>query len=265
MIDIHHHLLFGTDDGSPDLATSVAMVEMAVADGITHIAATPHANHAFQYDPIRNQERLDQIREALSPEVAGRITLGLGCDFHLDWENTEDARANPRKYTINGHNYLLVELPDAGIPSRIDDVLYNMRVGGMTPVLTHPERNGTLQRSRDLLRRWLRSDILVQITAGSLTGTFGKNAKKIAWELLENRWVHFIATDAHNLDRRPPKMQDAYKLVSSRFGIETAERLFVQNPQAAFEGRPLRPQPQALGIFDDEFAEGTSWWSRLFQ
>ena len=263
MIDIHHHLLYGTDDGSPSLENSVAMVKMAVEDGITHIVATPHSNHAFPYDPIRNQERLNQIRAALPASLADRIQLGLGCDFHLDWENTQGARTNPRKYTINAHSYLLVELPDAGIPSRIHDVLYQMRLDGLIPVLTHPERNATLQRSRALLRDWMRADILVQITAGSLTGAFGKVAQRVALELLEQQWVHFVASDAHNLTTRPPRLSEAYALVAKRSGEATAQRLFVSNPLAAFRGDVLGPQPAPAGLYEDEVYP--PWWKRLFR
>ncbi len=264
MIDIHHHLLFGTDDGPRDLATSVAMVEMAATDGITHIVATPHSNHAFPFDPARNRERLQQIREALPPATAAAMHLGLGCDFHLDWDNTEAAKLHPHRFTLNGHGYLLVELPDAGIPTRIHDVLYRLRVDGLTPILTHPERNATLQRSRDLLREWMGSDLLVQITAGSLTGAFGKTARKMAWELLEHNWVHFVASDAHNLDRRPPGMREAYKAVASRFSPGIAERLFVTNPRAAFDGNPLGAQPAPTGIYADGPA-GQPWYRRLFR
>lgn len=260
MVDLHHHLLFGIDDGSPDLATSLAMVEMAVDDGVTHIVATPHANDRFHYDRERNEALLQQIRENLPGHVTGRIKLGLGSDFHLDFENTEDARNHRGRYSINGGSYLLVELPDASIPPRIDEVLYELRVAGLTPILTHPERNSALQRSRAPLRDWMRADLLVQVTAGSLNGTFGKVAERVAWELLEQNWVHFISSDAHNLTRRTPRLHEAYNAVSSRLGEEVAQRLFVTNPLAVFENRSLPPQPQPQGLFEDL---RPSLWKRL--
>ena len=172
MIDLHHHLLFGIDDGSKDLATSVAMVEMAAADGVTHIVATPHANEEYPYDRERNAVLLQQIRAALRPDTAAKMQLGLGSDFHLSFENTEDIRTQGLSYAINQGPYVLVELADHGIPQRIDEVFYTMRVNGLIPILTHPERNTTLQRSRERLRSWMQADLLVQVTAGSLLGTF---------------------------------------------------------------------------------------------
>ncbi len=262
MIDLHHHLLFGIDDGSRDLETSVAMVKMAVEDGVTHIVATPHANEVFPYDRTRNAELLRQIREALPADVADRITLGLGCDFHLSFENTEDVRVHGPLYAINDGPYLLVELADTSIPTRTDEVFYTMRVNGLVPILTHPERNATLQRSRGRLRDWMRADLLVQVTAGSLTGTFGKVAEKIAWELLENRWAHFVSSDAHNTGRRSPVLSEAYALVVKRMDEATAKRLFLTNPLAVFEGRSLPEQPQALHLFDDG---RKSWFNHLLE
>src|ERR1700744_1265782 len=104
MIDIHHHLPFGLDDGPTDLEPSVAMVEAAAADGITHIVCTPHANTRFPFQPEVNEERLAAIRARTNDKV----TLGLGCDFHLFFDNIEDALKNRTKYTINQKQYLLV-------------------------------------------------------------------------------------------------------------------------------------------------------------
>lgn len=264
MIDIHHHLLPGIDDGSRDLAASVAMVQMAVDDGITHIVATPHANHTYSYDRDRNKHLLDQVREALPVETAERVQLGLGCDFHLNFENVEDARLHGDRYTINSTDYLLVELPDFNIPNRLDEVLYNLRVAGLTPILTHPERNATLQRSPERLIAWLESGLLVQVTAGSLLGAFGGKAKGMAWNLLRSGSAHFLATDAHDTVRRPPNMSEARQLVEKRFGKALADLLCVENPRAVFEGRPLPPQPSAPGTGED----GSSlkpFWKRLFR
>src|ERR1700721_2815739 len=123
MYDIHHHLLFGLDDGAPDLDTSLAMAKIAVADGITHVVCTPHASSMFSYDPPRIAEHLATLREALAAESIP-LTLGLGCDFHLSYDNIQEALAQPTKYAINGTVYLLVELPDFGLPRTLTDTFY---------------------------------------------------------------------------------------------------------------------------------------------
>ena len=111
----------------------------------------------------------------------------------------------PARFSINGLGYLLVELPDYGLPPGLTETFYQLRLAGLTPILTHPERNPTLQRSQQRMVDWLRGGLLVQVTADSVTGHKGKQAQRMAHELLENRWVHFLATDAHNTTSRPPK------------------------------------------------------------
>ncbi|MGH9588633.1 MAG: CpsB/CapC family capsule biosynthesis tyrosine phosphatase, partial [Acidobacteriaceae bacterium] len=120
MIDIHHHLLFGLDDGSKDIDTSIAMAEMAAEDGITHIVCTPHANYHYHFDPAINQQKIEELRDRIN----GKVSLGLGCDFHLSFENIDDALKNPHKYTINQKQYLLVEFAELSIPPQMTQVFH---------------------------------------------------------------------------------------------------------------------------------------------
>ena len=244
MIDIHHHLLFGLDDGAPDIETSVAMVEAAADNGITHIVCTPHANARWTFDPEVNRQKLSEIEA----RVNGKVTLGLGCDFHLSYDNIEDALKNRSKYTINGKQYLLVEFADLMIPTSMNDAFYEMIVAGMLPIITHPERNLTIQRHPERMKEWLREGCLVQVTAASLSGRFGRTAQSLSMEFMEKDWVHFLATDAHNLQSRPPNLREAYDVVSKRFGAAMAERLCVENPKAAFYGEEMPEQPQPRDI-----------------
>lgn len=248
MIDIHHHLLFGTDDGPGDLESSVAQAEAAAANGITHVVCTPHANNTWEFNPEQNRAKLALIRE----RIGDKLTLGLGCDFHLSYDNIQEALQNPTKFTINQGSYLLVEFADTGIPETIGDTFYEFLLRGVRPILTHPERNPILQRNPERLVEWLRGRCVVQITAGSLEGRFGQRAQEMAWDLLAKQWVHFIATDAHNLERRPPYLQAVADEVGKKFGAATAQRLCVENPRAVFENRELPEQPEPLGVHEDQ-------------
>lgn len=252
MIDIHHHLLFGLDDGSPDLETSIAMGEVAAEDGITHIACTPHCNHRYVFDPVENEEKLAILRDHLN----GKITLGLGCDFHISYDNISDAIQNPTKYTINHKQYLLVEFPDYGISPNMTETFFQMGLAQLVSVITHPERNPTIRQQPALLAEWLRTGCLVQVTAGSLLGRFGKSAQSFARTAIEKNWVHFVATDAHNLTSRPPRFREAFELISNDFGAETAQRLCVDNPLAAFKGDALPHQPEPLDINEEQRPRG---------
>ncbi len=260
MIDIHHHLLYGLDDGSPDLETSIAMGEEAAADGITHIVCTPHANHRYTFDPAQNDEKL----QILQSHLKGKVTLGLGCDFHISYDNVHDAILNPAKYTINHRQYLLVEFPDYGISPNMPDTFFQLGMAQLVPIITHPERNPTIKQKPAMLAEWLRGGCLGQVTAGSLLGRFGKSSQAFTRMAIEKNWAHFIATDAHNLTSRTPKMRQAYDVIRNDFGEETAQRLCVDNPMAAFQGDTFPHQPEPLDIYEDLRPKPKGFFASLF-
>ncbi len=262
MIDIHHHLLPGFDDGAQDLDTSIAMAKIAVEDGITHVVCTPHANNQYVYDLPTVERRIGELQGRLDGEGIA-LKLGRGCDFHLTFENIQQAKSDPAHFSVNGLGYLLMEIPDYGLPQGLTDTFYQLQLAGLTPILTHPERNPTLQGDDDSrMMHWMRGGVLIQVTAGSVLGQMGRTAQKMAHRLLERRWVHFLATDAHNVSSRAPRMREAHDLIAAKYGSEYAHLLCVSNPLHAFQGKPLVVQPEPAGLYGD--AEPESWWKRMF-
>ncbi|MGA3023404.1 MAG: CpsB/CapC family capsule biosynthesis tyrosine phosphatase [Bryobacteraceae bacterium] len=235
MIDIHSHILRGVDDGVRTLEESVAILRDAAGAGTTDIVATPHANDEFRFDPHLIGSRIAELRSLA--EKLPRIHRG--CDFHLSASNIEDALQNPAKYTINGHRYLLVEFPDMFISPATEQILSLLAGRGMTPVITHPERNPVLHRDIARLSRWAAQGYLLQVTALSLLDRFGKAARESAWELIECGAAHIVASDAHHPDDRHARLDEAYRVVTARAGEERAAMLFVVNPGAVVEGREV--------------------------
>ena len=259
MVDLHHHLLPGLDDGSPNLETSVAMARIAAEDGISHVVATPHANNVYTFDPAEIAKRTDALRSALAEQEIP-LTIASGCDFHLSYDNMQDAIANPKKYTLNGGDYLLVELPDYGLSPHLDEAFYELGLAGMRPILTHPERNPTLQKDPKRLADWMRIGLLTQITTSSIVGQMGREAERMAHRMLSDRWVHFLATDAHNTKSRPPRMRAARELVARKYGEAYADRLCTSNPMAVYEGKSLPQQEEPRHLYKDDPRLSRRWW-----
>src|SRR5258708_3805554 len=143
MVDLHCHILPGLDDGAAHMEESMAMAESAMADGITHLVATPHASNEYLFDFSHVRE----LRDELQAKVGGRLTIATGCDFHLNPENIASLRKNARQFCINQQDFLLLEFNEFSIPPSMDHTLHEIQLAGVRPIITHPERNGIL-RSR---------------------------------------------------------------------------------------------------------------------
>ena len=235
MIDIHCHILPEVDDGPQSWEISEAMCRMAANDGIEHIVATPHANDHYFFDRDYLAGLIQELRRRIGPAPR----LSLGCDFHLSFDNMRSASRTPEKYAIDGGRYLLVEFSNFNISSLVDEWFTHMHQRGVTPIITHPERNPILQQDPQRVLKWIELGCAVQVTASVFTGVWGVRARQIADWLLKEQAVHFLSTDAHDTERRVPLLSQARKVISEVYGEELAEALFETNPGAAVNNQPL--------------------------
>jgi protein-tyrosine phosphatase len=219
------------------------MLRMAAEHGTTALVATPHANQMYRFEPERISAELDELRA----DCGESIELYSGCDFHLSYENIQDAVENPTKYTINHKNYLLVEFSDLLIFRNTLEIFARLRDAGMTPIITHPERNGLLRQRLDQIAEWVEAGALVQVTAQSLTREFGGRAQEFCRQLLDRGLVHFAASDAHDCQRRPPRMDQARAWLAAEYGEALAEALCVSNPRAVVAGDSLEEYSEEVG------------------
>lgn len=243
MVDVHCHILPGLDDGPETEEISLAMAESAIADGITHVVATPHSSDEYEFDFRRTRTLCDELQA----KVGGRLKLATGCDFHLSPENLNALKEESSRFCINQRDYLLVEFNEFSIPPSMDNTLHEIQLLGLRPVITHPERNSILREQGERLTRWVSLGCRVQVTAGALLGVFGSRAKKEAWRYLTRGLVHVVASDAHGTARRPLQLKPAFELVCKEHGVDVARALFIENPTAVWDGNELPYVPDVSG------------------
>ncbi len=235
MVDIHSHILPEVDDGSKSWDISVAMCRTAAADGITHQVATPHANDRYHYDRPYLQSLVDHLQSLIGPS----LTLSLGCDFHLSYENLQDVLANPARYAIQGSHYMLVELSNYGVPQQINDCFTQLGDRGITAIITHPERNPILRENLQRVVEWAEQGCVIQMTGSALTGFWGERVRRAAQWLLEHDSVHVLATDAHDTEKRVPVLSTAREAAAEICGEDVADALVEANPAAIIHSQPL--------------------------
>jgi protein-tyrosine phosphatase len=230
MIDLHCHILPGIDDGAADLSVSLAMARAAVADGVTIVACTPHILPGLYHNSgPQIRQATDDLQHALDRQDIP-LRLVAGADVHMVPDFVAGLRAGSL-LSLADSRYVLVEPPHHVVPLRLEDLFFNLLAAGYVPILTHPERLTWLKSHYPAIKRLVRNGVWLQITAGSLAGAFGRNAQYWAERLLDEGCVHILATDAHDVRRRPPNLSMGRDLAARRVGDAMAEHLVVTRPK----------------------------------
>jgi protein-tyrosine phosphatase len=235
MIDIHCHILPYVDDGPTDMDEAVAMAKIASRDGISAIVATPHIDD-ISISSVSIGQQVERLNNRLS-ELGIDVKILRGADVK--------ANIDPhflRGYTINNTEYILLEFPPSYLPGNTKAIIFRMVTSGYRPIITHPERNHSVVKKPDLLFDMLDSGVSAQITAESLVGAFGPDARECARHLLKCGAVSFIATDAHSSTLRPPVLSKGLRVAERIIGEAEARKLVTTNPEAVVAGAPLNGQ-----------------------
>jgi protein-tyrosine phosphatase len=229
MFDLHSHILPGVDDGARDLNEALQMARMWVEQGVLNVVCTPHILPGVYHNSG------PQIREAVAALQAALITEGIGlqllsgADNHIVPTFVRDLQRG-HLLTIADTRYVLVEPPHHSAPLRMEDLFHEIQVAGYVPILTHPERLSWTSTKYDVIARLADRGVLMQLTASSITGRFGRRAQELSRRMLKERRAHIVATDAHNIATRPPDMLEAWTQACEWVGREEADNLFVHRP-----------------------------------
>lgn len=251
------------DDGAADLAVSLDMARMAVADGISTVVCTPHIL------PTVYNNSGPAICVAVSSLETALARAGVplrvlpGADVHIAPNLIESLRRG-QVLSLAGSRYLLLEPPHHVFPPSLQDCAFGLMTAGYVPILTHPERLDWIEHHYDIVRQLAKAGTLMQITGGSLTGHFGKRAQHWSWQMLEDGLVDLLATDAHDAKNRPPRLSEAVRMVAKRCSDEEANMMVITRPQAILDNVDL-PELLARAPRKERSAspKRRSLWNRL--
>ncbi len=248
MIDIHSHILPGLDDGASDVEESLAMAMIAVNDGIHTVIATPHTLNGI-YPNLRSQvlASTGELRAAFAKEQI-KLDLFPGSEAHLNLGMADKMFSGEAVALNDNQRYLLLEFPFHSIPPGAKQEIFQLQLKGITPILAHAERNYGFQKNFEKLYEFVGMGCLVQITAMSITGDSGREARICAQKMLECRLAHIIASDAHSATHRPPILTPGVKRAAKILGsTEQAQEMVTTRPAAIIAGKKIViPEPQEL-------------------
>ena len=276
MIDLHNHILPGLDDGPRTFEETFEMCRISYRDGIRTIVATPHTlNSVYETSRSTILAKVQELNAAIKkelfsepspfpepparsgtrrpsspgpellPDSASPMNLKIipGADVHFSEEVLSQRNQDKITTIADGGKFLLIEFPFAGVPHGAEAILFDLLVRGITPIISHPERNLEIARSPQRYAEMVQMGCLGQITAASLMGGFGREAGQAAGYLLKKNLVHFIASDAHSANGRPPVLSEAVREAAKIVGKEQARKMVTEYPQAILEGRrPTLPE-----------------------
>ena len=254
MVDLHNHILPELDDGAKSLEESIEMCWLSYRDGVRRIVATPHTlNGKYQNDRSTILAKVKELNDALicgSPGLRNpnsELKILPGADVHF-CEGILPELDQGKLTTIgDGGKFLILEFPFHVIPYWAEEVLFQLMARGVTPIISHPERNLEIGQRPQRYYQMIRKGCFGQVTAMSLMGGFGSKTRRVAEKLLTHRLLHFIASDAHSIEARPPILSLAMRAAEKMLGGEEAWKMVNEYPQAIVEGRrPDVPEPISM-------------------
>ncbi|MCT2534626.1 tyrosine protein phosphatase [Aquibacillus koreensis] len=255
MIDIHCHIVANIDDGAKNMDESVEMAREAVSQGIDSLIATPHhLNGRYENYKIDIVEHVRLLNDRLVEESIPLKVLP-GQETRINGEMINDLEQGHLLPLNETSGYLFVELPSNHVPRYTKQLLFDLQVHGVKPIIVHPERNKELMENPDLLYEFVRDGTLTQVTAASVVGKFGKKIKQFSGQLIESNLTHFIASDAHNTTTRGFCMDEAMQFIRDEYGNDMLY-YYMENTQLLINGEMIVgdvPEPvkkkKFLGIF----------------
>lgn len=250
MIDMHTHILYGVDDGPAEVEGTVKMLEEAQQQKITHIISTSHACHP-QYD-VNATTVTAQLAELQALSQQFDIQLHRGQEIRIQPDLLELYKAG-QLLTLADSRYLLLELPSSNVPQYTKSIVYGLLEEGVIPIIAHPERNKGIAEKPERLERLVRAGAIAQVTAGSLSGHFGKAVQKVALDLVALNLVHTYGSDMHNTTTRPSLFNEGLDVLEKKKMLDAVDML-LENNEHIIGNEPML-------LWEPLEAKKKKWWA----
>lgn len=246
LVDIHCHILPGIDDGSKDWETSIKLAHAAVKDGITHAVVTPHTLNGRYLNHKKDVIKLTAEYQKRLKDENIPLTVFPGQEVRISGDLPQALDDNDILFLDEDGRYMLLEFPSDDVPSYAKNMIFKIMQRGITPIIVHPERNSRILKEPVILQELIEQGCLVQITASSYIGTFGKDIEEMSRKFIEAGQCSCFASDAHDLPKRQYEYSEALEKLSNEFGQGVAQE-YRDNAQALVNGdnvqmnwRPLK-------------------------
>lgn len=237
MIDLHAHILPNIDDGAESMDESVEMAMLASATGVKAIAVTPHSYALGEEDFYTYDSKFDEFKKTIFKE---NIDIEIYPSMEVFACNKMIRLLEEKKFkTINQTKYVLVEFAFGEDVWMMKRYIEELKEAGYIPVIAHPERYRALQESIESVYEFVKEGSIIQINKGSVLGRFGRKSYRLALEMLENNFVHVVASDAHGSMERTTGMLEIYNTISRKFSTAIADLLLKSNPEKILKGESV--------------------------
>lgn len=253
MIDIHSHIIPGVDDGSTDINMTIEMLKNAVAEGTNKIVATPHYCEEYGETPIEEVKETVEELKKVSAKNNINIEIYSGQEIYF-CKNLLDLYDENIIGTINDSKYMLIELPLGSFDEETMDVLYEVQIREIIPVLAHPERYREFIKKPTKINAFIEEGYLFQLNSGSIEGKFGENVRKTAELLMNNNIYSFCGSDAHNNSNRPTGITRAIEIIEKKNSgvgdkfLANSNKL-LSNEIVTFDGEKVKEKKKLFSFF----------------
>ena len=237
-IDIHNHILPGLDDGAADEKISLQMLRMAAEDGITHLITTPHFHYRRGHATPEQIKNTLALMQEMADENAIPIQLYAGNELYYTHDLMEMVKAKDA-LTLADSDYVLLEFSPATEQRKIQNAVYQFLSEGYYPVIAHMERYEAFYKHPDFVETILRMGAYYQVNAGSISGNAGWALKRFTRNMMKGGMIQFVATDAHDLQKRQPNFSSASDWIEKKLGESEMKDYLYENPLKILENKAI--------------------------